>query len=129
MMMNERRRALMASNTNKPTELSGVWGSIYVERVTVNGATASNMIECGNVVANARTDKTGTVIAIRRYNPDSPSPAYNEFGGVIGEMSTLYWSAKRYRSGWGNTMYNTAYDGTISDGSVFDVISMRYTSL
>ena len=119
----------MANNTNEPTEFSGVWGAIYVERVTINGSTGTNMVSCGAAIANARTDKTGVVVAIRRYNPDSPSPVQDEFGMVVANLGTNSPIGRRYRNGWAAASYGSNYTATISDGSVFDVLSMRYTPL
>lgn len=119
---------IMADQPNG-TKLSGNWGEIYHEQVTVGTNSVTNVKAAFNLIIGSRFDNSGTVFAIRRVSSESPNPAADEFGGVF-VKSTPAITPIRFRGGhWVESGFTSEYDAVISNGSVFDVLSMKYNSL
>ena len=108
--------------------LSGDWGKAYVETVTIGENSVTNMNDAVSLVVSSRADTTGTFVFIRRRNAESPNPANNEFGGcyLIPSLSGTSRYGIRFKNGqWSTSVgLGTSYDGVISAGSVFDVVSI-----
>lgn len=102
---------------------SGDWGRVYVEKVTAGENSVTNMSSAPTYISSLREDITGEVFGMYRINSESPSPAYNEFGG-----GTIAGTTKlaRYRNGWSYGIgASNQWDSHITEGSVFYVLSIK----
>lgn len=118
----------MLNNASEINEIKGVWGRVYHETITINENSVTNFEQVVSLFSEQRKDKSGVIIAIRRRNDVSPSPAYNEVAGIC-KINATSTKGVRYRNGWSTCLIGSAYDAYISSGSVFDVILMEYTNL
>lgn len=114
--------------------LSGDWGKAYAETVTIGENSVTNILDAVSLVVSSRADTTGTFVFIRRRNAESPNPANNEFGGcyLTPNQSGAPRLGIRFKNNkWSTSIgLGTGYDGVISAGSVFDVVSiMQETTL
>ena len=105
---------------------SGEWGRVYVEKVTAGENSVENMSSATTYISSLREDTSGVVFGMYRINSESPSPAFNEFGGgrLASESSV---NLARYRNGsWSYGIGNSyQWDAHITKGSVFYVLSIE----
>ena len=112
----------------------GGGGSNYVvvEQVVAGTNTVSKTCEAGQYLLGLCSANMPHHAVFIQREAGSPSPVYNEFGGLIkyfdldfnGVTTTGDGAPYRYRSGWYATNYGNNWDAKISVGSIFTIIGI-----